>query len=64
MAANKAAAADNKVASVLAPLELVAQLIYTVQAMVGRFVQIITVEGPDLDGFLLFRCVGIAGPSI
>jgi len=32
--------------------------------MIGRFVQVVAVERPDLNGFLLLCGVGIAAPAV
>lgn len=64
VAADEAAASDDEVAAVLAPLEVGAELVDAVEAVVGRLVQVVAVERPDLDRPLLLGRGRIAGPAV
>lgn len=64
VASNETSPPDDKVASVLAPLEIRADLIDSVEAVVGCLVQVVAVKRPDFDGLLLLRRVRVTGPSI
>ncbi len=64
VAAHKTASSDDEVASVLAPLEVGTNLVDPVETVVGCLVQVVTVEGPYLNGFLFLCRVRITGPSV
>lgn len=64
MHTREATAADDEVAAILAPLELVARLMQCVESMVSCFVQVVAVQMPDLDGLLFGVTLRIAAPSV
>lgn len=64
MTSNETATADNKVAPVLSPRQLWTDLVDVVQAMVSSFVQIVAVQSPYLNSFLLNCSVGVLGPAV